>query len=245
LLKQAVEKDPTLARAWDELASGLSSSVDFGADVAVARAESLTAAERAVALDPLDALSQVHLAHILGMQGELGRARKHFETALQLNPGSAEVLMIYMSWATTWEGPARAAEIADRVIRLNPEYPTWATGPFSYVYVMAGRYADALRVLERASTENYTIYSWIHRAVSYAMLDRPDEAKLWVAKTLEKHPNLTIQGYLSPPDWSDTDRNHLIPIMQKAGFPTCASTEELKLLEKPILQAECSGGLAQ
>ena len=178
------------------------------------------------------------------MQGEFDRAKTQFQSALRLNPGSADVLIAYVSWATTFESPQRAAEIADRVIRLNPSYPTWAIGPFSYVYVMAARYEDALRVLEGQSTDNYTIYSWIHRTVSYAMLDRPDEAKLWLAKTLEKHPDLTIQGYLSPPDWADADRKHLIPIMRKAGFPPCATPIQLKTLDKPIPLPECSTNVA-
>jgi TolB-like protein/class 3 adenylate cyclase/Tfp pilus assembly protein PilF len=245
LLRVAVEKDSTLARAWVELAGAYNVSIDFGGDTATLRAESLSAAQRAVALDPMDADAHAQLAHILGTRAELDRAKAEFDAALRLNPGSADVLMMYVSWAATWEGPQRAAEIADRIIRLNPSYPTWAIGPFSFVYVMAGRYADALRVLERESTDNYTIYSWIHRAVSYAMLDRPDEAKLWVARTLEKYPDLTIQGYLSPPEWIEADRKHLIPIMRKAGFPPCATPVQLKTLEKPIPLPECSASVAR
>jgi TolB-like protein/class 3 adenylate cyclase len=73
LFKLAVEKDPTLARAWVELSAAYALSIDFGADPAVARAESLSAAQRAVALDPMDASAHAKLAHMLGMQGELDR----------------------------------------------------------------------------------------------------------------------------------------------------------------------------
>jgi hypothetical protein len=105
---------------------------------------------------------------------------------------------------------------------------------------MAERYKDALRVLEGQSTEVYTIYSWIHRAVSNAMLGRAEEAKLWVSRTLEHHPDLTIQGYLSPPDWTDADRTHMIKVMREAGFPPCAKLEELKSIDNPIRLPECS-----
>ncbi|MGH6931992.1 MAG: adenylate/guanylate cyclase domain-containing protein, partial [Dongiaceae bacterium] len=45
LLKQAVEKDPTLARAWDELGAAYIISSDFGAEATTAQAEALKAAE--------------------------------------------------------------------------------------------------------------------------------------------------------------------------------------------------------
>jgi TolB-like protein/class 3 adenylate cyclase/cytochrome c-type biogenesis protein CcmH/NrfG len=240
LIKQAVEKDPNFARAWDELGVVYFVSIDFGAEPRTALADALKATERAISLDPMDALAHAHLAHILGGYGEFQRSKAEFETALRLNPGSAEILMIYSSWATGYENPQRAAEIVDRSIRLDPNYPTWATGPFSYAYVMAERYQDALRVLEGQSPDNYTVYSWVNRAVSYAMLNRSQDARLWVTKTLEKHPDLTIEGLLAGPDWLDADRAHLSKVMRKAGFPVCAKPEQLKGIQNPVRQPECA-----
>jgi hypothetical protein len=37
------------------------------------------------------------------------------------------------------------AELADRAIRLNPDYKPWASAPVRYAYFMAGRYEDALK----------------------------------------------------------------------------------------------------
>ena len=159
---------------------------------------------------------------------------------MRLNPGSADILIIYVSWAPTFESPRRAAELVDRSIRLDPNYPTWATGPFSYVYVLAERYEDALRVLEQQSPDNYTIFSWICRAASYAMLNKPDEAKLWVARTLEKHPDLTIESFLATPGWPDVERVHFAKVMRAAGFPVCAKPEQLKGIEGAIRMQECS-----
>jgi TolB-like protein/class 3 adenylate cyclase/cytochrome c-type biogenesis protein CcmH/NrfG len=244
LLKQAVEKDPTLARAWDELGAAYTISGDFGADVTTAQAEALNAAERAIALDPMDALAHAHLAHILGSQGQHQRAKAEFQRALSLNPGSADILMIYVSWAGTFESPQRAAELVDQSIRLDPNYPTWATGPFSFAYVMAERYEDALRVLSEQSPDSYTVYSWVARAVSYAMLNRSQEAKLWVTRTLEKHPNLTIEGFLADPGWPDAERAYLGKVMRRAGFPVCAKPEQLKDIKNPVRLPECSAPVA-
>ena len=124
--------------------------------------------------------------------------------------------------------------------RLNPNYPAWAATPFSYVYVMAERYADALSVLKRQPTENYNVYSWVSGSVANAMLDRPDEAKLWVQRTLQEHPDLTIEGFLSTPDWADADRQYLAALMRAAGFPACAKTEQLEGFKSPIHLPECA-----
>jgi TolB-like protein/class 3 adenylate cyclase len=244
LLKQAVEKDPTFARAWDELGAAYIVSVDFGAEAGTGMADALKASQRAVTLDPMDALAHAHLAHILGLQGEFERSKAEFQTALRLNPGSAEILMIYSSWARAYEYPQRGAEIVDRSIRLDPNYPAWATGPFSFEYVMAERYQDALRVLERQSPDNYTIYSWINRTVSYAMLDRSQEAKLWMSRTLEKHPDLTVEGFLADPNWLDADRAYLGKVMRKAEFPICAKPEQLEGIKNPVRLPECSAPVA-
>lgn len=244
LLLQAVEKDPTLARAWGDLAAAYNVSIEFGADPEDARAKAIAAAERAVALDPMDAMAHTQLAFNVGMIGDFSRAKAEWDTALRLNPSSADIMTMYAGWVGSFETPAAGADLVDRAIRLDPNYPAWAVGPFSFAYIMAERYDDALPILEGQSTENYTMYSWIFRAVANAMLDRPDEAKLWVARTLEKYPDLTIEGFLAGPDWLDTDREHLGKVMREAGFPICAKPEKLMEFAKPVRLPECSGTVA-
>jgi TolB-like protein/class 3 adenylate cyclase len=144
LLRLAVQKDPSLARAWTELAGALASSIDFGGEPAAAHAEALHAAQQAVALHPMDALAHAQLAHQLGGQGDFQRAEAELDTALRLNPGSTDVMTFYITWASTLGHPERGAELVDRVIRLNPDYPNRVIGPFSYAYVMAGRCEPAI-----------------------------------------------------------------------------------------------------
>jgi TolB-like protein/class 3 adenylate cyclase len=244
MLKLAVEKDPTLARAWVELAGAHNSLVDFGAEPGSARTDALKAAERAVALDPMDALAHAQLAHLTGMLGDIQRSKAEFETALRLNPGSADVMTTYISWASTFGEPERGAELVDRVIRLNPDYPSWAIGPFSYAYVMAGRYEDALRVLEHQSADTYNVFSFVYRSVSDAALGHHDEAKTWVTKTLEQHPDLTIEGFVGGPGWSDQERELLVDKMRQAGFPLCAKPAQLKDITIPFRLPECHATVA-
>lgn len=80
-------------------------------------------AERAVSLDPLDAEAHVVLGMQLSGAGDFTRAEAAFETALELSPGSAEILAFYASWASTFGKLELGAEIVDRITRLNPSYP--------------------------------------------------------------------------------------------------------------------------
>jgi TolB-like protein/class 3 adenylate cyclase len=246
LLLEAVEKDPMLARAWAELSAAYTASIEFGAESELARAKAISAAERAVSLDPMDALAHAHLAFSVGMIGDLKRAEAEWDTALRLNPSSADILTMYAGWANTFKTPAYGAEVVDRAIRLNPNFPSWATGPFSYAYIMAERYEDALRILERQSPNSYTVYSWIFRATSNAMLGNPGEANDWVSRTLQHHPNLTIEYFINfDTGMADADRKMFTETMRKAGFPPCATPDQLKDYKKPYRLPECSAAAAQ
>jgi hypothetical protein len=46
------------------------------------------------------------------------------------------------------------------------------------------------------------------RAASYAALGRAAEAKTATSEALEHFPDLTIEGFLGAPDFSDADRTH-------------------------------------
>jgi TolB-like protein/class 3 adenylate cyclase/Tfp pilus assembly protein PilF len=241
LLRQAVEKDPTLARAWVELAGAYEVSIEFGANAPDTRAKALEAAQRAVEVDPMDAMGHAQLAFQLGMKGDFNHAKAEWNTALRLNPSSADIMTMYAGWVGSFETYEIGGKLVDRAIRLDPNYPVWAIGPFSFAYVMAERYEEALAILEGHSTDNYTMFSFIFRAASNAMLGKREEATLWVERTLEKHPDLTIEGFLAGPDWMDSDRTHLGKIMRQAGFPLCAKAEQLGQITEPVRLPECVG----
>jgi tetratricopeptide (TPR) repeat protein len=224
----ATEKDPTSAKAWTALAGAYAADARFGGDpqMKIALPKALDAVQRAIQLDPLDGMAHAVFADLLATQGQIKRSEAEYDTALRLNPGSADIMAMYVGMASGFGHPQRGAELTDQAIRLNPRYPSGEAGPFSYAYMMAGRFEDAVRVLEQQSTENFHIYPWVIGSASYAMLGRVDEAKVWVAKTLEKYPNLTIEGFLSTPDWNDRERKFLSDAMRRAGFPVCAARRE-------------------
>ena len=131
LLERAVAADPRLARAWGDLSSARQVSIIFGADAAVAGPPALTAARRAIEIDPRDAVAHAQLAWALGMKGDFAASEAEFDTALRLNPGDAEILARYSTWPSGFGHPERAAEAADRAIRLNPNYQVCQAWNFS------------------------------------------------------------------------------------------------------------------
>jgi TolB-like protein/DNA-binding winged helix-turn-helix (wHTH) protein/cytochrome c-type biogenesis protein CcmH/NrfG len=239
LFRQAVSTDPRLARAWVEMAAAYDALGGFGAKRAEVQPKAFTAAGKALEIDPQDAHAHAIMAIVLGDMDDLERAEAEFEIALRLNPGSADVMTLYALWANAFGKPERGAEAADKAIRLNPNYPPWAANGFQYAYFMAGRYEDALRILERQPLENYIRFSWIVRAAVYAELGRDEEAKAWVAKALAKYPELTIEGFFNEPGWSDSERKRMMDAMQHAGFPPCALPGQLDGVTSAIRLPEC------
>jgi TolB-like protein/class 3 adenylate cyclase len=225
LLTRAVELDPGLARAWVELYHAHSLSKMFGVeDVKTAIDAGMDAARRAVSLDPRDAEAHSVLGSALAERGELALAKASFDTSLRLAPNAFEILTFYAGWADSLGETERGAEMADRAIRLNPNYPAWAAGIFSWTYFAAGRDADVLQMLGRLRPENYGESRWVVRAGALASLGRTEEAKMTMRQTLEQFPNLTIESFINRNRFSGDLRAHLIETMRLAGFPSCAKS---------------------
>jgi TolB-like protein/DNA-binding SARP family transcriptional activator len=239
LLTRAVELDPGLARAWVELYHAHDTLASFGVEPEKNMRIAIDAAERSVRLDPGDAEAHAVLAESLGSRNDLVRAEAEFDMALSLAPNAAEILTFYSSWAFTFGKAERGAEIVDQVIRLNPDYPMWNVYRFSAAYFMAGRYEDALRTINRLTLDQYLRHIWVLRPSALAATGRTEEAKIWVQKALERHPNLTIEGWANKPKFDDAQRQRFIDTMRLAGFPPCADPEALAVIDTPLRLPEC------
>ena len=115
--------------------------------------------------------------------------------------------------------------MADRAIRLNPNYQPWVSNFLRTAYFMAGRYADALKAMERQTPNNYTKAAWVERAASFAVLGRKAEAETTVKEALRHHPDLTIESFANEPGYNDTERQRHVETMRLAGFAPCARPE--------------------
>lgn len=242
ILKKAVAADPEYAPAWTGLAWAYTMAANYGADWQQSNRAAMEAVERAVMLDPNDAEAHAALGEVLASRGEFARAKIELEMALRLNPGSFSILTYYLSWASAFGEPELGAELADRAIRLNPHYKPWASAGLRYAYFMAGRYEDALKVMERQTPDNYSKYAWVERAGSFAALGRTTEAEETVKETLRRYPDLTIEMIANDQAFSAAENLRHIETMRLAGFPPCAKPDALAKLSKPVRLPECEAG---
>ncbi len=135
--------------------------------------------------------------------------------------------------------PERGPEFAERAIRVNPDFPTWAAAPFAWAFFTVGRYEDTVRMLDRLAPESYATWRWGARGASLAALGRADEAADTVRQALEYFPDLTIEGVVSNLGLPDSQRNHWIETMRLAGFPPCAREEERSVRATDVQLPEC------
>ena len=220
-LQRAVAKDPAFARAWVFLAYALDYTTSFGADLATAEKSALEAAERAVAL-----------IRLMPRARGIGRDHRYHGRSPARLPSSRRpwssirgrrIPAELPAWAASWGEAERGAELADRVLRLNPNYPTWAGNRLRSAYFSAGRYEDALRMVERQPAQSRTRFGWIDRAASYAALGRTAEARAAVDDALARYPHLSVEWVISEPSFSEADRQRYGDLLSKAGFVLCAS----------------------
>lgn len=131
------------------------------------------------------------------------------------------------------------AELADRVVRLEPNYPVWKARDFGYIYYMAGRYEAALAMIERLTPENYWRDTWAFRAGSLAALGRLDEARAVSREAAAAQPDRTIEVLINDPAFGPGERQHMLDTLPAAGFPACAPPGALDGIEKPVRLPEC------
>lgn len=177
LLNRSTERDPELVRTWVELSLAHDLLADFGIEPERNRMAAADAAERAVSLEPTDPKAHAALAISLRHRGEIARTRSELDTALGITPDAFDILALYAGWASSFGEAQRGAEMADRAVRLVPDFPEWSAKQFSNAYFMVGRYEDALGMLDRLSPDNDTLSTRTTRAAALAAVSQDKEAR--------------------------------------------------------------------
>ncbi len=238
-LTRATELDPNLARAWVELFHVNDVLAYMTGDYQTHRAAALEAAERAVAIDPKDAEAHAVLAMGLQRNGNITQSKAAFEKALQLAPNSFEILTFYSGTAVAFGDLSRAATAAEKAIRLNPEYPSWAAGFLSSAFFNTKRYEETLKVLERQDSSSFSPLRWAVHVGSLAALGRSSEAELALRKALEQYPTLSVEALLDKLPFPTEVEQHLKQRMVDAGFPICAQIQARQTIAADSRLVEC------
>ncbi|HYE88840.1 MAG TPA: winged helix-turn-helix domain-containing protein [Vicinamibacterales bacterium] len=193
LLSRSAEREPGLVRTWVELSLAYDLMADFGVEPELNRMAAADAAERALGLEPTDPKAHAAVGISLRHRGEIARTRSELDTALAIAPDAFEILALYAGWSSSFGEAQRGAEMADRAVRLVPDFPDWSAKQFSNAYFMVGRYEDALGMLDRISPDNDTISTRTMRAAALALVSPNREAQAWVGTIIAAHPGFAIE----------------------------------------------------
>jgi adenylate cyclase len=223
LLEQSLAIDPNYARAAEMLSRTHLFAYhdpfdgDYLRPAALDRAVEL--AQTAVHLDPRLPQARAQLGLVLLLKRRYDAAMAEFERAFALNPNFIDYR--YAIALIRVAEHARALEVLEAIIRLDPFPPSNTFGPMGTANYMLKRYGDAVHWYRECISRQPRLH-WPHAnlAAAYAQLGQLAEARAEAAEVLRIYLGFTIEiikRFLVFKDPKDAE--HLIDGMRKAGLP--------------------------
>jgi adenylate cyclase len=178
------------------------------------------AAQKALALDPLDPRTHLGWVNLYVMQREYDKAIASAEQAVALNPGGARSLF---ALATAMNYSCRfneAVTFMEQAIRLDPFPSGIGLRNLGIAYRNVGRYEGAVKQLKKAiELSPNDLFTHLSLAVTYIKLGRGEEAKAEAAEILRIHPKFSLDYYakVNPLKCQSVLDDH-IACLRKAGL---------------------------
>jgi tetratricopeptide (TPR) repeat protein len=197
LLEQSLAIDPNYARAAAMLSRThfVSYVVPFDGDYLSPPAldRALELAQTAVHLDPRLPQARAALGNVLLFKGQHDAAIAEFERAFALNPNFIDFR--YATVLACVGEPARAIEVLEAIIRLDPFPPSPTFGTMGDANYMLKRYRDAVHWhRELLSRWPNAQWAYLGLACAYAQLGQLEEARAAAAEVLRINPRFTIES---------------------------------------------------
>ena len=224
LFEKAIEADPKYARAYVNL--GLLHYHEWrywGVDRDRNMARALELARKAITLADASAGAHVLLALVLQFRGEHEAADREADRVLSIRGLQAETLGNLGGYLWRAVRYREVVDILERAIRLDPLHtPDWLMW-LGHSYLRLELSETATAVLERA-VKRAPDYVAVHLylAMSYAMLDRMEEARTQMNEVLRINPKFSIEAYVRYAGRNFRYRGALdrdAEIMARIGFP--------------------------
>jgi adenylate cyclase len=223
LLEQCQAIDPGYARAaamlsWTH-AHAYTNPLDGDYLSPAALDRALKLAQMAVHLDARLPQARAQLGYVLLYKRRHDDAVAEFERAFALNPNFIDYRFAV---ALMFAGePARAIEVLEASIRLDPFQPSQALGHTSVANYMLKRYGEAVRLMRECASRLPDL-QWPHLslAAAYAQLGQLEEARAEAAEVLRINPGFTIESWKPILIYKNPkDLEHRIDGARKAGLP--------------------------
>jgi TolB-like protein len=238
---KAIAFDPTFARAYAVRARLRYNTITYGADYDTLMREMEADARRAVELDPNEPEARAALAWYLLNLGRLAESEIEIRAALEANPANVNVL-IFAAATLAWNGrPEEGAELADKVLRIDPRASSGSLNTIKDAYFFARRFDDVIAVISRIPENARSRGSRLFLVFSYALLGRHDEAARARDELLAKYPSMSAEFLLNT-GWvfgRPQEENLFFDGFRAAGVSLCASDADLAKVAKPRRLPEC------
>jgi TolB-like protein/class 3 adenylate cyclase/Tfp pilus assembly protein PilF len=184
-------------------------------------------AQKALTLDPSDAISHIVMAIAFGKIREYKKAIEFGRRSVELLPNNAIALHAFGSILADAEHFDEAISYQKQAIRLNPFANYLYYYHLGRCYFHKGQYEYASKEfkkgLERAPN-SFVLHTLL--ASTYAQLDKIDEAREFSTKALALNPNISVSWLRK--NWRYKTQNNLqlaIDSYRKAGFPEKSASQ--------------------
>ncbi|TPI47525.1 tetratricopeptide repeat protein [Mesorhizobium sp. B2-9-1] len=198
LFSRALELDPTLVKAWTELAYAYSIEAcnGFGDNLSASIAKWRWAAENALRLDPGDSTAHNCFGDLMGCLGDLEAAERAHRRAFECGSNHADTLALLAgSKALVAGDPAEAIPLIERAMRLNPLSPPWYFGMQGRVLFTAGRHREAIAALRRSTPDSPHVLIFL--MLAHATLGEDREAAAIADRLRTEFPSFSVEGFIS------------------------------------------------
>lgn len=220
----AITLDPMLGRAYVTRAWLNYITGHYGIDKATAMRAMGADARQAVELDPHDAEARAVLAFHLSLHGRFDEAEAQIRTALQANPANSQVLVVAASVLASSGKPEEAADLADKVLRLDPGMTAENLNCVKDAYFFARRFEEVIAVASRIPQNARGLGLRLLLTLSYALLGRKPEADRARGELLNEYPGVSAELLLSQ-DWRIAPAQEALfrEGFRAAELPLCAA----------------------
>jgi TolB-like protein/DNA-binding SARP family transcriptional activator/Tfp pilus assembly protein PilF len=231
LFDEVIRRDPTYATAlawrayWHVLRVGQGWSPDPMHDTS----EAERFAQRAIECDVTDPMAFAISGHIASyLHKDFEGAFRSFETALDLNPNTAQA-WLWSAVAYAWMGDGhRAIEEINRAIALSPYDPLMYaySGVAGMAYLADRQYDRAIECALRSMRENKT-YTHAYRLLVMAseLAGREEQARRAARQLLELEPGLTVEQFRKRyPGSASPHADIYCDALARAGIPASAKS---------------------
>ena len=221
-LEKAIGIDPKFADAYSYLSYCHFAGWIYmwpGFDNSLDRANEL--AEKGVALDGTSTIALTRLAWIQTFMRRYDQAIANLEKAIALAPDNADVNATFGQVLNYWGHPERGLQMMEKAFSIDTVVPPNWEYHVGLSRLILRQYDEAesrfLKTIERAP--KYTP-GYLLLAVTYAELDRLDDARDAMKTALEISPRHTVKAVAKNyPYRVDEVRDRILDGMRKAGMP--------------------------